>query len=221
MMTIPQTAVSQSASWEKGPDFNRASSQLASPFEYYDVALDSAGSNVVLNISGDFLYVDASSTGVVTMEINNQYNDPAAPFLIQAGFGFQGVFKQLKLSWGAQAGKKVRLMYSTGARIVPTNVMQIALNSAPRSSFAQSLKTVANTTGQLIAANSARSYLLIMNKDTSGTIYLMFGLSAATVANGLPLGPGQSYELNSNISSDAVQAIGSIASNTNVLVIEG
>jgi len=220
-MGFPKQPIPQAAAWENGPDFSRASSQLASPFEYYDVALDTATSNSILNVSGDFLYVDASSTGIATMEINNQYNDPAAPFLIQSGFAFAGLFKQLKLSWGAQPGKKIRLMYSTGSRIVPTNVMQIALNSAPRSSFAQSLKTVANTTGQLLAANSARSYLFVMNKDTSGTIYLMFGSSAATVANGLPLGPGQSYELNSNISSDAIQAIGSIASNTNVLVIEG
>lgn len=107
--------------YEQGPDFDRARSQIATPFQYVDIALDVAASNQVYNVSGDFLYVDASSSGVATLELNNQYNDPSAPFYIQAGFGLNALFKQVKLSWAAQAGKRIRLMYSTGDRVVPTN----------------------------------------------------------------------------------------------------
>lgn len=112
--------------YEKGPSFDRARSQIATPFQYIDVALDVAASNQIVNVAGNFLYVDAASTGFATMEVNNQYNDPSAPFRISAGFGIEAIFKQLKLSWTAQAGKFIRLMYSTGDRIVPTNSTTIS-----------------------------------------------------------------------------------------------
>lgn len=107
--------------WENGPDFDRARTQIATPFQYVDIKLDVATVNQIVNISGDFLYVDASSTGSVTLELNNQYNDASAPFYASAGFGLNALFKQVKLSWVAQAGKKVRIMYSTGDKVVPTN----------------------------------------------------------------------------------------------------
>jgi hypothetical protein len=107
--------------YERGPSFDRARSQIATPFQYLDIDLDTATSNQIVNVSGDFLYVDAASTGAVTLELNNQYNDPSAPFYAQPGFGLAALFKQLKLSWSAQPGKFIRLMYSTGDRVVPTN----------------------------------------------------------------------------------------------------
>lgn len=107
--------------WENGPDFDRARTQIATPFQYIDIALDVLTVNKIFNISGDFLYLDASSTGVVTLELNNQYNDASAPFLASPGFGLNALFKQVKFSWVAQPGKKVRVMYSTGDRVVPTN----------------------------------------------------------------------------------------------------
>lgn len=107
--------------FEQGPSFDRARSQIATPFQYIDIALDAAASNQIVNVAGDFLYVDAGSTGAVTLELNNQYNDPSAPFYVQPGFGLAALFKQLKLSWVSQPGKFVRLMYSTGDRVVPTN----------------------------------------------------------------------------------------------------
>lgn len=107
--------------WENGPDFDRARTQIATPFQYIDIALDVLSVNQLYNISGDFLYVDASSTGSVTLELNNQYNDASAPFYASPGFGLNALFKQVKLSWVAQAGKKVRIMYSTGDKVVPTN----------------------------------------------------------------------------------------------------
>lgn len=114
------------ADYERGPDFDRARSQIATPFQYLDIALDTAASNQIYNVSGDFLYLDAAFDGTVTIELNNEYSDPAAPFLVTKGWAFAGVFKQLKISWSAQSGKKVRLMYSTGQRVVPTNSMAIS-----------------------------------------------------------------------------------------------
>lgn len=82
-------------------------------------------------------------------------------------------------------------------------------------------KTVTNASAQLLAANSNRQYLLIQNRDPSGSLYVNFGAGAATTANGVQIGPGGSYELDLVVPTTAVQCIGSTASNPNVLVVEG
>lgn len=108
-----------------GPNFEGARTQAVTPFFKLDLALDAAGVNQIFDIAGDFLYIDPSSTGVITLEVNNQYSDSEAPFIAQPGFALEAVFKRLKLNWTAQTGKTVRIIYSTGARIRPTNTGQI------------------------------------------------------------------------------------------------
>jgi len=82
-------------------------------------------------------------------------------------------------------------------------------------------KTVANVSGQLVAQNMSRKYLLIQNNDGTGVIWLNFGVGAAVVGAGVRLSPGQALEFNYAMTSSAIQAIGSIASNANVAVVEG
>lgn len=98
----------------------------------------------------------------------------------------------------------------------------VVTNKQPQSgAFANTAKTVTNASAQLVAANSSRQYLLIQNKDTAGSVYVNFGAGAATTANGVKIEPGGSYEMAATQSTQALQAIGDIASNANVLVVEG
>lgn len=115
--------------YEQQVDFDRARTQLASPFDYLDIALDSAQSNVILNVSGDFLYIDTAFDGIATIELNNEHSAPKAPFKVQAGWAINAVFKQLKFSCNAQTGKKIRLMFSTGERVVPANSAAITISN--------------------------------------------------------------------------------------------
>lgn len=80
--------------------------------------------------------------------------------------------------------------------------------------------TVTNATAQLVAANSARKYLLIQNKDPVGKIWIQFG-AAATQAAGVLIVPGGNFEMISKISAQQIQAIGDLASNANITVVEG
>lgn len=105
--------------YDSSADFDRARFQLATPFQYIDIALDIATSNQQLEIAGDFLYVDTLFDGVVSIELNTQQDAPLAPFQIKAGFAMQALFKKLKVSWAAQPNKKIRILYSTGERIIP------------------------------------------------------------------------------------------------------
>ncbi len=80
--------------------------------------------------------------------------------------------------------------------------------------------TVTNASQQFLAANASRKYLLIQNKDATGTIYVNFG-AAATVANGVRLTPGAVYEMTGMPPNNSINIIGDIASNANVVLVEG
>ncbi len=87
--------------------------------------------------------------------------------------------------------------------------------------FTQAAPAVTNASSQLLPANTSRRYLLIQNKDNAGLIYVTLNGAAATVANGLRLGPGESLELAGFCATGVISAIGSIANNPNVIVVEG
>lgn len=97
----------------------------------------------------------------------------------------------------------------------------LTANIQPKSGvFANVAATVTNASALLIAANAIRQYLLIQNRDATGSIYINFG-AAATVANGIKIGPGATFELPGTVSTQAIYAIGDIASNANILTVQG
>ena len=81
--------------------------------------------------------------------------------------------------------------------------------------------TVTNVSAQLLAANTARRYLMIQNNDPTGIIYIGFGAAAVTASNGIRITPGGFYEFSDVQTTQVIRAIGSIASNANVVVVEG
>lgn len=87
--------------------------------------------------------------------------------------------------------------------------------------FTHTTPTVTTTSGQLKAANTARRYLLIQNNDLSGDIFVRVDGATATAANGIKIAAGSAMELSSFVPTGAITAIGSIASNANVIVVEG
>lgn len=95
---------------------------------------------------------------------------------------------------------------------VATNISNIV--------YVQTNVTVTTTAANAIAANANRRFLLVQNKDVSGTIYLNFA-TTATAANGISIGPGQTFILDTKVPTGGVSAIGSIASNTNILFVQG
>lgn len=101
----------------------------------------------------------------------------------------------------------------------PPNGQVTVTNTA--GAYTQAQATVTNANAQLIAANAARRYLLIQNNDASGDIYVTLDGTPATTAKGIKIAPGGSLELAGYCPIGAVFAIGSIASNANVVTVEG
>ena len=87
--------------------------------------------------------------------------------------------------------------------------------------FVNAQKTVTNASATLQAANTARRYLLIQNNDATGDIYVRLDGTAATIGTGVKVAAGASYELQGYVPTGAITAIGSIASNANIVVVEG
>lgn len=90
-----------------------------------------------------------------------------------------------------------------------------------RGAFTNAQATVTNASSTIDAANPTRSYLLIQNNDASGDIFVRLDGVAATTLTGVKIPAGGSYELTGFVPTGAITAIGSIASNANVVIVEG
>lgn len=110
---------------------------------------------------------------------------------------------------------------STVTRLGNTVTYDQPPNGAVNGSFEQTQETVTTASATLLAANTARRYLLIQNKDAAGDIYIRLDGVAATVDNGLKIEAGGALELDNFVATGEITAIGSIASNANVIAIEG
>jgi hypothetical protein len=187
------------------------------PTSFYDFTIPANGTYRLL-VAGDYFKI-MNATGAV----NVQADFGNLRGLI-AGQGLEdSPFKFLVFDDASGASNAVRVVIGDEKFVDglggTVNVSQAVV--ARSNSFANVAKTVTNASAQLLAANPARQYLLIQNRDTAGSLYVNFGAGAATVANGVLISPGGSYETGSVCTTQAVQCIGSIASNANVLTVEG
>lgn len=95
------------------------------------------------------------------------------------------------------------------------------VGAALQGAFTSTQVTVTSSSATIDAASPSRRYLLIQNNDAAGVIYVNLSGAAATTVNSIKMNPGDSLELQGFVPSSAITAIGSIASNANVLIVEG
>lgn len=86
-------------------------------------------------------------------------------------------------------------------------------------SFTNTTPTITNATTVAITVNAARKYLSIQNNDAAGNLFCT-PTAAATLTNGIKILPAQTWAP-SIPPTNAINCIGSIASNANVIVTEG
>jgi hypothetical protein len=182
----------------------------------------SAGQLIEFNEPGDFFRILAADAPV-TVRYYYAGREIAEAEGVGAGYAEKfkaGTFDRLTIySASAQALQVVTRLGSEVAYDEPPvgNVSVVNTSGA----FTQAQATVTNASGQLLAAKATRRYLLVQNNDAAGVIYLALDGAAATVGRGIKIDPGGSYECAGYVPSGAVHAIGSVASNTAVVVVEG
>ena len=139
---------------------------------------------------------------------------------LQPGQGERVNFTRLQLQDTSGAQNTVQLVVADDS-FVDDRIFGTVTLSPLGATFANANKTVTNASGQLLAANAARKYLLVQNNGT-GDIYVTLDGTAATTANGVRLAAGGgTMELSTVVPSGAINAIGAIANNPNVVVVEG
>lgn len=143
---------------------------------------------------------------------------------LSAGQGFEKIpFDRLEITDASGASNTIKYIIATeGFLDGLTGAMQITQNVPVVSgSFVNNQATVTNASTQIVAANTARKYLYIENNDPTGDIFIGFGAAAVTALNGKKISPGGFYEFSDVQSTQAIKAIGSLATQSNVVVIEG
>lgn len=180
-----------------------------------------AGQRVEFVEPGDFFRLMAA-TAAITVEYYNQGKEIAEGTLVGVGYAEQfntGGFDKIAIT--SPTAQTITFATRLGNTVAydtpPTGQVQVT-NTA--GAFTQAQKTVSNASGQLLAANTARRYVLIQNKDASGDIYVTLDGTAATTAKGIKIAAGGSYECQGYAPTGAINAIGSIASNSNVVIVE-
>lgn len=189
----------------------------------YNAQTFSAGVPVPFNEFGDFFRLIAAPTTDVTVIFYRNGAEVSRAVNIGAGYAeeFDQAFDKVVVS--SAGGGAVAYVTRMGGRVrydTPPNGNVTVTNTS--GSVTHTTKTVTNASAQLLAAKPGRRYLLIQNNDAAGVLYIGFGAAAVAVGAGLKIGPGGSYTVDANYCPDnAIQAIGSIANNPNVIVLEG
>lgn len=182
-----------------------------------------ANQRLEFSIQGDFFRLMAATQPVLVQYYRNGAEIAEAD-QVSVGYAerFRGLkFDRIAITNGANS-QTVQIAARDGSEVsydTPPNGQVTVTNTG--GAFTQASATVTNTSGQLRAANVARRYLLIQNNDASGIVYVNLAGAAATVAGGVQIPPGGSYELSGFMPTGQINAIGSIASNANVIVVEG
>lgn len=141
-----------------------------------------------------------------------------AGFWVKENDGFDAV----EITTGASEAVKFLIAENGEAGEDRTVGSVYVLNQpATAGAFVNASATVTSSSATLIAANANRRYLLIQNNDASGDIYVRLDGSAATTSTGIKIAAGGSYECQGYAPTGAVTAIGSIASNANIVTVEG
>ena len=179
---------------------NRRSTMLFLPIDL------SAAVDLTINLAGNSFYIDdADDVGVATVYFQDTDADNATPISVKGGFIATIPFTQIRVIAAAQAGKRLPIVYGVDIDFKPGSLGTVNVNNLDpnQGEFTQTNGT-AGADAQLFAANTARRYLYIENTDAADTLYFTVDGSAAD-ANGIPLAPGESFELTVYAPTDEIR----------------
>ncbi|GKS96775.1 hypothetical protein [Acidovorax sp. SUPP2825] len=199
------------------------------PSKIYDFVVPANGPYLLM-VAGDYFKILAS-TGALNVKAD--WGELSG---LIAGQGLEGSpFQRLYFTDVSGGSNTVKLFIGdekfidgmsgtvnvgTGSVSVSSGNIAVTSTVQPLAALDNQQKTVTNASTQLLAAKAGRKYLLVQNRDAAAAVYLAFGV-AATVAAGVRIVPGGSFELVGTCTAQAIFAIGDVASQSNVVTVEG
>lgn len=181
-----------------------------------------AGQRMEFHTPGDFFRLMAATS---TLDISFYKNGREVTEANAVSVGYAERFRDSefdRVSIYSAAAQTITMATRLGNDVwndTPPNGLVTVTNVNGAFTNAQATVTNASTTAK--AANAARRYLLIQNNDATGDIYVRLDGGTATTTTGVKIPAGGSYEVTGYVPTGAITAIGSIASNANVLIVEG
>ncbi len=104
---------------------------------------------------------------------------------------------------------------------ISNNISSISGGSSVITTMTPGSNVITDTIGTILVANINRKYAAIVNKSTTDYVALYFGFNGS-FSSGLPLAPGQSYEINSaNLFKGNINAIADTGITVNLATVEG
>lgn len=190
-------------------------------FQRYPVEVP-AGEVMLLAVSGTrFFFKDTNAPLSVALDIGGRMAG------LQAGEGYAGrAFTGLALTnegastvtgWIVVSDDEYVDRRITGTVDVTGGV---TLTGIQQRAFTSVAATITSASGTLAAANLNRQYLLVQNNGT-GDIFVNLAGVAATLTNGVKVAAnGGALELSMCVPTALIRAIGTIASNPNIVVVQ-
>ena len=166
---------------------------------YQDVDLSSArsisaGSALVINMSGNTFYVDANpSDGNAVIRFQDTNLDgTAAPFYVTAGFIARIPYTQLILENTAQAGKKIRIIYGVDIDFTPNTTSTVSATLTKGTVLENyGEATIGVTESALVTVESNRKQLVMSNFGTTNLYLGATGVQTTTAA--IKLAPTETW----------------------------
>lgn len=187
---------------------------MALPTQIYTLIIG-ANASARLMVAGT-LFKLLSATGTVRVD-----GDFGSVSPIRAGQGLQDS-KFSELLFTDSSGAQNTITVAVGDKnFIDTRVTGEVTFAPLGATFANAAAVVTNASAALSAANPLRKYLMIQNNDAAGNIYVRLDGGVATVGTGVKISAlGGLLELSLVVPSGAITAIGDIANNPNILLVQ-
>lgn len=175
--------------------------------------------------AGQVVYLAAVGNGVqlrdASVDLRVKNEEIGLDILLSAGDGVDGLDEFTEIQLTHSSGVSQSFTIAVGVGVASSRSALVAGLPAEQGGYTQAAATVTNASAQLVAAKADRRFLLIQNNGT-GDIYLNLAGDAATTASGVKIAAaGGVLLLDRYTPTAAIYAIGSIASNPSIIVVEG
>ncbi|MGQ0750606.1 MAG: hypothetical protein ACT4PS_08735 [Betaproteobacteria bacterium] len=193
---------------------------------YYDFSV-AVGASQRLQVKGNFCRFYDISAGAASPTIKIKAGRPGSEFLLKPGQMIR--LPESVAEWYVENFDA--LLTITGKLLIGEGDFQdnnftgnVSVSTTPAAvgdAHTQAGVAISNTSAVIIAANSARKYLLIQNQDSANDLYIATdGGAASTDANCIKLEPGEAYEPLVAPTGEVRGIMSAASAGTNVHVIE-
>lgn len=178
-----------------------------------------AGQRIQLELIGNYVQLLETSSGV-DIDFLRDGGVFAQALNMEFGFASKPDKKFTALAFTSAGAQTIKIAVGSGDGSYNRSSGVVSI-IGQQGAATQAQATVTNASQLLLAANGLRKALYVENNDAAGDIFVTIDGTAATAAKGKKIPPGGYWMFDAWNPNAAIYAIGSIASNANVVVIEG